>query len=219
MNYSIKRTVLAIALFGAFGAANATVLVVDVPVNSVDTVATFFGGTLLDSAITNVTSPSYTGTARSAVYDTGSGLDFYYQFSNDASSDTGIQRLSAYDFSALLAGPVEVFQTASAFGIFNTGTENADAADRTINGVIGFSFIANTTSKIEPGTSSFTQIIRTQSREYVAGTMGILNGSASNAVAFAPAMPVPEPESFAMLLAGLGLMGTIARRRTRNNRT
>jgi hypothetical protein len=25
--------------------------------------------------------------------------------------------------------------------------------------------------------------------------------------------PVPEPESYAMLLAGLGLMGTIARRR------
>ena len=28
---------------------------------------------------------------------------------------------------------------------------------------------------------------------------------------------VPEPESYAMLLAGLGLMGTIARRRSKNN--
>jgi hypothetical protein len=28
-----------------------------------------------------------------------------------------------------------------------------------------------------------------------------------------PVTPVPEPESYAMLLAGLGLMATIARRR------
>jgi hypothetical protein len=45
--------------------------------------------------------------------------------------------------------------------------------------------------------------------------MGILDGYAGNATSFSPALPVPEPESFAMLLAGLGLMGTIARRRSR----
>jgi hypothetical protein len=28
--------------------------------------------------------------------------------------------------------------------------------------------------------------------------------------------PVPEPESYAMMLAGLGLMGFIARRKTKN---
>lgn len=220
MNYSIKNTVLAIAMFGAFGAANATVLLVDVPVHNVDTVATGFGGTMLDSLVTNIVSPSYTGEARAAVYQQANGyLDFYYQFSNDASSDTGIQRLSAYDFSPVVHGSIEVFQTAGAFGIFSAGTENSDGADRTINGVIGFSFLADAASKIEPGTTSFTQIIRTHSTDYVAGSFGILNGSATNIVAFAPTMPVPEPESFAMLLAGLGLMGTIARRRTRNNRT
>lgn len=35
-------------------------------------------------------------------------------------------------------------------------------------------------------------------------------------IAAAPVSPVPEPESYAMLLAGLGLMGTIAVRRKSN---
>ena len=214
MQHLIKRTVLAIALVGAFGAANATSLLMNTPTSSVDT-GSFFGGTLLDNAITNVTTPSYTGVARTAVYDTGTGLDFYYQFTNDASSQTGIERLTAYDFTSLGTSAVSVFQTSAAFGIFTTGTEFSDGADRTSLGVIGFNFIPNNFSKINPGTTSFTQIIRTNSREYAAGNFGILDGYAANAPSFAPTLPVPEPESFAMLLAGLGLMGTIARRRTR----
>jgi len=38
-------------------------------------------------------------------------------------------------------------------------------------------------------------------------------GQYSYSVTVDPALPVPEPETYAMLLAGLGLMGTIARRR------
>jgi hypothetical protein len=43
---------------------------------------------------------------------------------------------------------------------------------------------------------------------------GVVNGSAGGVYAIAlSAAPVPEPETFAMLLVGLGLVGTIARRR------
>ena len=211
MKISFKKVALAIAVTAAFSSAQATGLVSNVPTTSVDVVGTSFGGTLVASAITQISNASYNGVARTAVYDTGTGLDFYYQFSNDISAKNGVERFTGYDFSSLGASAVSVFQTATAFGIFAAGTEFADYADRTIAGVIGFNFIPNGQSKINPGTTSFTQIIRTDARSYQAGNFGLLDGIGDNAVGFAAA--VPEPETYAMLLAGLGLMGTIARRR------
>lgn len=165
-------------------------------------------------ASTTISNSSYNGIARSAVYDSGNGLDFYYQFTNNASSKNGVERFTAFDFSSLGTTAVDVYQTNAAFGIFVAGTELSDYADRSTSNVIGFSFVPNGASKIGPGTTSFTQIIRTNAYSFTAGNFGILNGIASNATGFAPA--VPEPESYAMFLAGLGLMASIARRRKRN---
>lgn len=211
MKISLKHGALALALAGAIGGAQATSLILNTPTASVDIVGSSFGGTLLDTAITSISNTSYSGTARSAVYDTGTGLDFYYQFTNDASSSNGVERFTGYDFSGLGTSIVDVYQTGAAFGIFSTGTEFSDSADRVTLGVIGFNFVSNTTTKIEPGTTSFTQIIRTNAREYSAGNFGLLNGIGDNGVGFATA--VPEPETYAMLLAGLGMIGTIIRRR------
>lgn len=213
MKYSLKRTALAVALFGAFGVANATPLYFNTVTASVDN-ASFFGGTLLDSSVANITTPAYSGVTRTAVYDTGTGLDFYYQFTNDRESTTGVTRFSAFDFASLGTSAVDVYQTNQAFGIFTAGTEKADTADRTTLGVIAFNFVPNGTSKIDPGITSYTQIIRTNARAYQPGNFAIQDGYSTNTPGFATA-PVPEPESFAMLLAGLGLMGTIARRRSR----
>ena len=211
MKLKLKSTAMALAIVAAFGSAHATALVSNVPTLNVGIVPTSFGGTLVASAITAISNASYNGFARTAVYDTGTGLDFYYQFSNDASSKNGVERFTGYDFSSLGANIVSVFQTSAAFGIFTTGTETSDYADRTALGVIGFNFVPNGLSKINPGTTSFTQIIRTDARSYQSGNFGLLDGIGDNAVGFAAA--VPEPETYAMLLAGLGLMGTIARRR------
>jgi hypothetical protein len=213
MNISLKQTALALALLGAIGTAQATALIQLMPTANVDTVASSFGGTLLDSATTLVSNISYNGTARTAVYDTGTGLDFYYQFTNNASSKNGIERFTGYDFSSLGASVMSVFQTGAAFGMFTAGTETSDYADRTALGVIGFNFVPNAHSKINPGTTSFTQIIRTNARSYTVGNFGLLDGIGDNAAGFAPASAVPEPESYAMLLAGLGMIGTIIRRR------
>jgi hypothetical protein len=211
MKISLKYTVLALAMAAAIGGAQATALVIENPSGSVDIVAGSFGGTLLDSAITSVSNISYNGTARTAVYDTGTGLDFYYQFSNNISSQNGIERFSGYDFSSLGTSAMSIFQTAAAFDIFAAGTEQSEYADRTLEGVIGMNFVPDGQSKIMPGTTSFTQIIRTNARAYTVGNFGLLNGIGDNAAGFATA--VPEPETYAMLLAGLGMIGTIIRRR------
>jgi hypothetical protein len=219
MKFTTKLTAVALATIGAIGGAQATALVINTPTANVDTVATFFGGTLLDTAITNIANISYTGIARTAVYDTGTGLDFYYQFTNSTASLNGIERFSGWNFEALGSSVVNVYQTGSAFGIFTAGTETSDYADRTGLGVIGFNFIANANSKVNPGTTSFTQVIRTNARNYVAGNFGLLDGIGDNATGFgaasmaAPVAAVPEPETYALMLAGLGMMATIARRR------
>jgi hypothetical protein len=49
---------------------------------------------------------------------------------------------------------------------------------------------------------------------YHVDVSGVVNGLSGGVYAIAlSAAPVPEPETFAMLLVGLGLVGTIARRR------
>ena len=47
----------------------------------------------------------------------------------------------------------------------------------------------------------------------ISGTLTATSGLHGVAINFSPTTPIPEPETYAMMLAGLGLMGFVARRR------
>jgi hypothetical protein len=213
MHMKIKLLMTTLVLAGLVGNANATALAVNTSTAPVDIVVNYFGGTLLDSAITAISNASYNGTARSAVYSTASGLDFYYQFTSEDSSKNGVHRFAGFDFSSLGASSVDVFQTATSFGIFTAGTETSDNADRSLAGVIGFNFLPVGLGDIQPGTTSYIQIIRTNATNYQPGNFVISNGIGSNADGFATS--VPEASTSLMVLSGLGLMGLIGARRSK----
>jgi len=99
---------------------------------------------------------------------------------------------------------------------------NADDASITFNLQTGFN--GTTWSPISPlvltpdsntGAFSFSQTVSglTAGATYWFRLTGVSSGGAYTVTL----APVPEPESYAMLLAGLGLMGFIARRRKSTN--
>ena len=177
------------------------------------------GGSLLDSLFTLVTTPTFSGTLRTAVYDgpeSGVNLDFYYQFSNSLASANSIGRVTGYDFDGWATN---VSQTAQAFGIFLAGDRGAQTADRGTLGTVGFNMLPNgeNTGKLLPGEDSYTFLVRTSATHYESGFSGVINGTAGYAPAFQPA--VPEPGTNALIAAGLGLMGFIVRRRSKRERS
>jgi len=207
------HTILATAVFGLFTAmssAGATPLNPAQPPIPFASLAWAPGGTLLDSLVTPISALTFSGIARTAVYDgpeEGVNLDFYYQFSNSADSANAVARLTAASFEGF---STDVYQTAAGFDLFQPGTNPADTADRSSNGrVVGFNFIPGTQNALDPGETSYIMVIRTDASQYTQGSMGIIDGSGTTALAFAP---IPEPETYALMLAGLGLLG-FARRR------
>jgi hypothetical protein len=90
-------------------------------------------------------------------------------------------------------GAGKTFSSMGVYGLFQGSTPLGEAA---FNSPLTFSSLA-------PGS-------------YSIDWAGVKTGTLGGAVGVAGfAVPVPEPETYAMLLAGLGMMGLIARRRSR----
>jgi hypothetical protein len=216
MKKKFALSAIGLAMTVLCGVAQATPLTFDQTVVP-DTLAAAPGGTLLDSLSTAVSTPTFSGTLRTAVFDgpeAGINLDFYYQFSNDANSANSIGRVTGFDFNGWAT---DVSQTGQAFSIFLAGDTAALSADRDALGTIGFNMLPDGEihGKLLPGEDSYTFLIRTAATQYVPGWSGIINGTATFAPAFQPV--IPEPGTYAMLAAGLGLMGFTIRRRTKRD--
>lgn len=112
-----------------------------------------------------------------------------------------------------------ISNVAVSFGSFAYGGITGFAA--LLNGVSLFN-LASFTSNSGP-VSATTQVLTGGSHVpaglftlNVSGNAGA-GASYGGSIGAVPVSAVPEPETFAMLLAGLGLMGAIARRRNKSN--
>ena len=92
------------------------------------------------------------------------------------------------------------------------------SVDRSADGTIGWNW--GSTSATDPlvafGASSASLFLLTNATQYGSASATITGGTASIATVGAVVSPVPEPETFSMLLAGLALIGFIAHRKNKN---
>jgi hypothetical protein len=145
--------------------------------------------------------------ANALSFETVAGTPFTEYFSvTPTGDDKLILQVSGFSsqFSSLTfeigtaTSPTMVSVTANMSGAIVKGAFN-DRSNKTV------SFMGGT---------SYTLRIDGETKSSIPGTFGVVSINALGAtVAALSVSPVPEPESYAMLLAGLGVIGTIARRR------
>ena len=126
---------------------------------------------------------------------------FSFNFSSPSTMGTHFQ---VHDVPTTVSPTVNFNGILTAISLFSAGA----------NGVVGGGDDTLLKSSTMPGGSTLTldYLSPLSGSAYITVT-GISNGS-SGAIFAGQIAPIPEPETYAMLLAGLGLMGAVVRRRS-----
>jgi len=144
----------------------------------------------------------FTGDLDTQVYADSQGLDFVYQFTNDASSPDSILTVSASSFSGYQTNADFVAGSGAGFPT----TVSRDSND--LGDTITFSYTL--ASAVNPGSNSVVLIVKTNATALTNGTFSLQDGGNVSINAPAPAS-VPEPATTA--IAGVALLSLGMRRR------
>ncbi len=161
--------------------------------------------TLVASTSGTIMTPTFTASYMQWVYADPTNtwcancLDFVYQFTNNGGDPN--ERFSMFNFTGFL---IDV-------GTNPFGVHDPTTIDRSANGpVVGFNFPA--ADQISAGQTTPLLVIETNALNYTDGYVSAQDGTAGYGFAYAPAAPVPEPSSLALLGGSLTLVGVLLRK-------
>src|ERR1035438_9113278 len=125
-------------------------------------------------------------------------LDFVYQFTNNAGDANA--RFTMYNFAGFLVDA----------GTNPFGQHDPSTIDRSLFGpVISFNY---STDEIVPGETTPLLVIETNALHFTTGFASVQDGTAGYGFAYAPASPVPEPSSLALIGGGVSVFGVMLRK-------
>jgi len=149
------------------------------------------------------------------------GLNFIYRLANDENSANAIHRLTVNGYTGVTVNAGFLTSGSTPTGAGTLAGLDPTLADRGIppGDNVGFSFLAGTISgltfeSLNPGEISRYLVLYTDATAYGTNMASVIDGSIADAATFAP---IPEPGTYALMLAGLGLMGFVGRRRSMKN--
>ena len=231
MNHSKLHVAFACAVLGIFAGANTASAITVSPGDTVSLPGTtsaaesYLAGTVLQDELINFSlkadqSPNaatITGTVQQRVVqeDITKTLDFYWRITSLSGGSLGYFRVGKFNSTVFDAnyrtdglgdvGPTSIIR-------FKPGMGGA-TDDKAVN----FNFTnSDSLDSLAAGQESYFLFLHTNATEYAKTAFFDIasSGTYTLSQSFAAYTPaVPEPETYAMLMAGLGLMGVFARRR------